>query len=185
MISSVVVAANARISEQGYWEGRENPVFALYKAEFLKPFDVAECTEMIKTLGRGMGIHWEDEAVQQVFAETDGHPFLTRLFCSRIAQYHRVRPLTVTAAMVQEQIQPFIREEGDKLEQIIQLLHNNFPEEERLLQLIALDQAPAELPDDTLRHLLGYRLIQAEGSQYRVTLQLLRRWLRRRAGIKE
>jgi hypothetical protein len=87
--------------------------------------------------------------------------------------------------MVQEQIPHFIRDEGDKLEQITELLRTNFPEEETLLEQIALDEAPAELSDESLRHLLGYRLIEAEGSGYRVTLNLLRRWLRRRAGIKE
>jgi hypothetical protein len=185
LLSSVVVAANAAISERGYWEGRENPVFALYKPVFLPPLSENECIEMIRTLGKGMSVYWDDEAIHAVFAETGGHPFLTRSLCSRITKQHPVRPLLVTADMVQEQIPHFIRDEGDKLEQITELLRTNFPEEETLLEQIALDEAPAELSDESLRHLLGYRLIEAEGSGYRVTLNLLRRWLRRRAGIKE
>jgi len=185
LLSSVVVAANAAISERGYWEGRENPVFALYKPVFLPPLSDVECTEMIRSLGKGMSVYWDDGAISAVFVETGGHPFLTRALCSRITRQNVSRPLKVTAAMVQAQIGPFIRDEGDKLEQVIELLRTNFPQEELFLQQIALGEAPAEMPDESLRHLLGYHLIVPEGMGYRVTLNLLRRWLRRRAGIRE
>jgi excisionase family DNA binding protein len=185
LLSSVVVAANASISERGYWESRENPVFALYKTVFLPPFSEEECVEMIRTLGQGMSVRWEDEAVKIIFSETGGHPFLTRLFCSRIIQHYRTRPLIVTAEMVRDQIVPFIRSEGSNLEQITELLHRNFPEEEEFLLQIALDEAPDNLPDESLRHLLGYHLIYDEGTSYRISLNLLRRWIRRRAGVKD
>lgn len=185
LLSSVVVAANAAVSERGYWEGRENPVFALYKPIFLPPLSQTECIEMIRTLGKGMSVYWEDEALAAVPAETGGHPFLTRSFCSRVIKQYPARPLNVTAGMVQEQISHFIRDESDKLEQIVELLRTNFPEEEAWLERIALDEAPAELPDESLRHLLGYCLIATDSMGYRMTLNLLRRWLRRRAGIKE
>ncbi|RRR78296.1 MAG: helix-turn-helix domain-containing protein [Candidatus Viridilinea halotolerans] len=185
LLSSVVVAANASISERGYWQDRENPVFALYKTVFLPPFSEEETREMIVTLGRGMSVRWEDEAIHSIFAETGGHPFLTRLFCSRIIQNYRNRPLIVTNDMVASQINHFIRSEGDKMGQITELLQRNFPDEENYLEQIALDEPLESLPDEALRHLLGYHLIHAEGGRYRITLNLLRRWLRRRAGVKD
>lgn len=185
LISSVVVAANASISERGYWEGRENPVFALYKPVFLTPLSEVECEEMILTLGKGMSVYWEPEAIHTVFQETGGHPFLTRSLCSRIARQHPIRPLTVSSKMVMEQIRPFIRDEGTKLSQITELLHNNFPEEEQFLVQIALNEHPADLPDEHVSHLLHYHLVATDGQDYRVTLNLLRRWLRRQAGIRD
>jgi hypothetical protein len=183
-LSSIVVAANAAISEQGYWEGRENPVFALYTPIFLPPLLQKECQKMIVTLGKGMSVYWEEDAVQAVFDETAGHPFLTRSFCSRIARSYDTRPLTVSASMVQEQILPFIRDDGDKLSQITELLNRNFPQEYDILEQIALGEAPDELTDESLRHLLGYGLIEAGEAGYSITLNLLRRWLRRRAGVQ-
>lgn len=185
VMSSVVVAANAAISERGYWEGRENPVFALYKPVFLPPFTEDECREMIHTLGKGMSVYWDDEAVKLVFQETGGHPFLSRALCSRITRQFPVRPITVTLDMVQEAIPLFVRDDGDKLEQITELLHISFPEEESLLEQIALGETTSDVSDEALRHLLGYRLILSDGSGYRITLNLLQRWLRRQAGIKE
>ena len=185
LLSSVVVAANAAISEQSYWEERENPVFAFYTPYFLPPLSRDECAKMIRALGKGMSVYWDGDATSAVFAETDGHPFLTRTLCSHIAKQHIQRPLQVTVQMVQAQIDPFIRGESDKLEQITELLRTNFPQEEIFLQQSALGEALPKMPDEALRHLLGYHLISAENGGYRVTLNLLRRWLRRRAGIRD
>ncbi len=183
LLSSIVVAANASISERGYWEGIENPVFALYKPLFLPCFTLEECNEMIVTLGKNMSVYWADDALKTIFAETGGHPFLTRIFCSRIVKQYPARPITVTVEMVKEQLIPFIRTESDKLQQITELLHTHFPKEEKFLNQIALDEAPKNLPDEALRHLLGYNLIQSGGKNcYHITINLLRRWLRRRAG---
>lgn len=184
LLSNVVVAANAAISERAYWEGRENPVFALYKTVFLPPLSESESVEMISSLGRGMSVHWEPAAMSAVFSETGGHPFLTRALCSRITKQNLTRPINITAQIVQSQIEPFIRYESDKLEQIIELLRTNFPKEERFLQQIALDRILSDISYEALGHLLGYRLIAAEEGSYQITLNLLRRWLRRRAGIK-
>jgi len=185
LISSIVVAANASISERGYWEGRENPVFAFYSPIFLPPFTFDECSEMIGSLGKNMSVYWDKEALDKIFAETGGHPFLTRLFCSHIINEYHTRPLTVTLEMIKAQLIPFMRGQGDKFMQIMELLRQNFPDEEKFLEQIALDETPLHLSDEALRHLLGYQLVSLEGEHYQITLNLLRRWLRYRAGVRD
>jgi hypothetical protein len=78
----------------------------------------------------------------------------------------------------------FIREETDKFEQIIELLHTYFPDEERMLEACALGQSVLATADQALRHLVGYRLLDTSGPQPTVTPNALRRWLRRRAGFQ-
>ncbi len=186
LISSIVVAANASISEQGYWEERENPVFAFYASIFLPPLTFDECNEMIRSLGKNMSVYWDDEtALEKIFAETGGHPFLTRLFCSHMVNEYHHRPLNLRRDMVDEQLLPFLRGQGDKFMQITELLHRNFPEEEKFLEQIALDETPSNLSDEALHHLIGYQLIRQDGDQYQITLNLLRRWLRQRAGVRD
>ncbi len=184
-LSSVVVAANASISEKSFWENRENPVFALYKPIFLPPFSDKDTFDMIKGIGRGMSVYWQEPALDRVFAEAGGHPFITRLLCSRIIKDYDKRPLTVTSPMVERAVVEVIKDQTDKFSQIIDLLSKYFPEEEEFLERIALDQPLPSIGDDSLSHLLGYRLIENEQGKYRMTLNLLRRWLRRRAGISE
>ncbi|HLC14926.1 MAG TPA: ATP-binding protein, partial [Thermodesulfovibrionia bacterium] len=185
LLSSIVVAANSSISEKGYWEGRENPVFALYKPVFLPPFTIEECNEMIVTLGKNMSVYWTEDALATIFAETGGHPFLTRIFCSRIVKQYDTRPLTITGEMVKEQVIPFIRTENDKLQQITELLRTHFPQEEDYLNQIALDEVTKSLPDEAMRHLLGYNLIKSDRTHYQITINLLKRWLKRRAGVRD
>lgn len=184
LLSCIVVAANASISERGYWDDRENPVFALYKPTFLPPFSLRESDEMIRTLGKAMGVQWADEAIRAIYAETTGHPFLTRLFCSRVIR-HKPRPLHVSATMVEEQIKEFLRDEGDKLEQIIELLNRHFPNESDLLEQIALDESLATVSEESIRHLFSYHLVEEQNGHYQITLNLLRRWLQRRAGVRD
>ena len=184
ILSCVVVAANAAISERGYWEGRENPVFALYKSVFIPPLPEDECDTMIRSLGKGMSVYWDREATSAVYSETRGHPFLTRSLCSYIAQHQSKRPLQVTKSMVDDNILPFLRDQGNMMEQITELMKTHYPNEARVLQQIALGETPERATDETLRHLLSYHLVAAKDGSYQVTLNLLHRWLRRRAGLR-
>ena len=184
MLSCVVVAANAAISERGYWEGRENPVFALYKPFFIPPLPEDECDAMIRNLGKGMSVYWRREATSAVFSETNGHPFLTRILCSYIARHQNQRPLHVTQRMVQKHIPSFLRDQSSMMEQITELVKTHFPEEAHALHQIVLGKRPSGVSDESLRHLLGYHLIAGENGSYRVTLKLLHRWLRKRAGLR-
>ena len=162
-LSCVVVAANAAISERGYWHGRENPVYALFAPFFIPPLPEGECDEMICSLGKGMSVYWEPEATSAVFSETCGHPFLTRTLCSYIARSQSKRPLRVTRRMVHEHIPPFVRDQGNLMEQITELVKTHFPEEATVLERIALGKSPDGATDETLRHLLGYHLVVAKG----------------------
>ena len=87
--------------------------------------------------------------------------------------------------MVEEQIIPFVRTESDKLQQITELLNTHFPDEEMYLEKIALGEMPENISDEALRHHLGYNLIQSDGKDYKITINLLRRWIRRSAGVKD
>lgn len=183
LLSSVVIAANASISERGYWEGRENPVFALYKPIFLAPLSEKDMAEMARGIGKGMSVYWHEDALKLLFDEAGGHPFLTRLLSSKVVQRHPKRPLTVSKAMIQEAIPFVIRDETDKFAQIVELLQRYFPLEENFLERLAIGETLPDLGDDGLSHLLGYQLIRRDNNEYRLTLNLLTRWFKRRAGV--
>jgi len=183
VISSVVVAANASISEKAYWEGRENPVFALYKTVFLPPLSKPETTQMIQSLGKGMSVYWEPSAIDATFDECGGHPFLTRVLCSQISKKYLQRPLQVSERMVVQEVPAFIQEKSDKFEQITELLHAHFPEEEMFLEKLAIGALPDAISDESIRHLIGYQLILRRGENFSISLNALNSWLRRRAGV--
>ena len=183
-VSNIIVAANAIVSEQSYWNGRENPVFAYYNKVLLPPFSETECAQMITELGKGMSVYWETEAVDSVFDETGGHPFLTRSFCSYIVQHHAERPLTIRQSVVEDAVQPFLRDEEYQMRQIIDLVAANFPEDAALLREIALGETPPLMSDESLRHLMDYYVIaETKDRNYKLTINLLYRWFCRQAGV--
>lgn len=182
LISSVVVAANALISERASWEGKENPVFALYQPVFLPPFSENDTAHMVDALGKAMSVYWNAATLSTIFYELGGHPFLTRQFCGKLIKANPKRPLVVTPNMVSSVIPHFVRDEADKFEQIVELLHTYFPSEEMALEKLALGSADLSVDDTSIRHLTGYQLVQFKQGVPVVTPNALKRWLRHRAG---
>lgn len=185
LISSVVVAANALISERASWEGKENPVFALYQPVFLPPFSEKDTAHMVDALGKAMSVYWNAATLATVFYELGGHPFLTRQFCGKLIKANPKRPLVVTSKMVSSVLPIFVRDEADKFEQIVELLHTYFPSEEMVLEQIALGSGDVAADDTSIRHLTGYQLVQFRQGTPVVTPNALKRWLRHRAGWQE
>lgn len=184
-ITSVVVAANAAISERAYWEGQENPVFSLYKPTFLPPLSKPDAAQMIQNLGKGMSVYWEAAALDAIYLECGGHPFLTRVLCSEISQRHIQRPLQVTKKMVQDEIPAFVRDKSDKFQQIVELLRAHFPDEYVFLESLAVGNESLSASDQSVRHLLGYQLIVRSPHGFSISLNSLRSWLRRQGGLTD
>ena len=62
----IVTGANAAVAETAQFDGRDNPVFNFFREVYLQLLDANECKLMIKTLGRGMGIRFEDTACESI-----------------------------------------------------------------------------------------------------------------------
>jgi cold shock CspA family protein/AAA+ ATPase superfamily predicted ATPase len=192
-VVTVVTAANPAVSEQGKWEGRDNPVFQFYKDMFLPPLVEQETYEMIIKLGRGMGVSFDKEAVEYIYRETGGHPYITRQLCSHIVHTNSSRPLRVSKQMVIESVDSFLRQKGDIFEEILERL-NHFPQERDIFYFIAeglseekeLSTLTIQPIDVVLRHLIGYQIVEYKENHYNIKINLLYRWLRRyRFGYKD
>jgi hypothetical protein len=184
---SVVTGANPSICEEPQWEGRDNPVFEFYQQLFLPPLEKHECDEMIQKLGKGMGISYNPKSLQQIYLESGGHPFVARQLCSRIAQLFRERPLQVDMAKVKQGIQEFLFHDAAIFQDILGRLERDFPEEKELLLFIAdgvnteteLSSLSKSATQESLRHLVGYQLVDREGTTYHIKMGLLFKWIRR------
>jgi tetratricopeptide (TPR) repeat protein len=186
-IVSVVTAANPLVSETPNWGTRENPVFQFYQDVFLPPLDEDVCAEMVAQLGRGMGVTFEPDALQHIYHEAGGHPYITRQLCGHIVRGYPYLPLRITRQIVEDSLEGFVRDKGAIFEEILYRLETHFPEENELLPFIAdgvvTPAALATLSDQpidrALRHLIGYQIVELLGGEYRIKIRLLHRWLRR------
>jgi excisionase family DNA binding protein len=179
-ICNVVISANPSLSESPYWGAQENKVFKWYKPFYLPPFTNEEMDVMVRTLGRQMGVTWDDQAIELLYDETSGHPFLTRAFCAALVTKFEQRPLQVDAPMVQQCLQDFSDTEGsDILNEIMLTINRHYPEERDLLINIAHGKTTDRIDPQAIRHLRETHLVKFDESQqqYRITIHLLHRWL--------
>jgi tetratricopeptide (TPR) repeat protein len=187
MLLSFVTGANPAIFDQPQWEGKDNPVFKFYREMFLPPFAQLECEQMVEKLGKGMGITFTNKALERIFEETGGHPFVARQLCSRIAKQFPERPLRVDVPTVELGLEEFLFHDVATFKEIIGRLERDFPQEKELLLFIAsgvdTDRELSGLVQggthDALRHLIGYQLVDRVGTRYQIKIALFEKWIRR------
>jgi hypothetical protein len=185
-----VTGANAAVSEAAQFQGRDNPVFNYFKEVYLQLLEFSECAVMLKELGRGMGIRFEEQAVEAIYAATGGHPFFTRQFCSFVAQQHRDRPLLVRRGMLLPLIDRYLEIRSDDFQEIAERLSRDFPGElDICIKLAAeggsVDRARANQiirAGSAVRHLTGYQILQVDKTRAFLKISMFSQWLQRRYG---
>jgi hypothetical protein len=184
---SIVTGANPAVSEVSQWERRDNPVFKFYRETFLPPLEKRECDEMVQKLGRGMGVSYDEQSLGEIYAATGGHPFVTRQLCSRIVKLFPERPLEVNRDVVSKGLDEFLFHDSGTFKEILDRLERDYPQEKELLLFIAdgvngeselMGLAGTDI-HASLRHLVGYQLVERDAGRYRIKIGLLLSWIRR------
>ncbi len=191
-VLTVVAGANPLVAELPRIGERDNPVFQQYRELYVPPLRQAECDDMIVSLSQRMGIRFDPDALEVIYRETAGHPFLTRRLCSWVIARDE-HPKRVEAAMVEESLAGFVSDQSVVFDEILDRLKRQFPLEYDILEFIhegvacaheisGLIDRPA---DSALKHLKGYQLVElTDDDRYRLRFGLLRRWLDRVKGRK-
>jgi len=92
---------------------------------------------MARDLGRGMGIEYDDDALESLYEQTGGHPYITRQYCSFISKRIRNRPLRISRFIFEQNIDPFIFASSNIFQEILERLRRDYPDEQVLLEFIA------------------------------------------------
>jgi len=192
-VVSAVVGADPTLCRLGKWGGLDNPVFQYYDEVFLAPLNRAECDGMVRSLAAIMGAEITPEGLECLYAETAGHPFVTRRLCSRIVRENKMRPLHVTREMMMASVVEYLEVSAEYLREVFE--HYLSEEAQVLLEGIATSGASrvgrAELeqimagagpePDAGRRALqeleLFHLLVRQDGS-FEVPMGILMRYLR-------
>ena len=165
-ISAVVAGINPYSVEVSSINGIQNPLFGIVTHEFLKGLEYDEMKTMLKTLGRRMGMQFEPEAIDYIHERYGGHPFLTRILCSKINQDINLKsinkPVKISKTMLQEDEDA---RESDLMfycEHVVSELRQFYPDEYKILELIASRQIYDVLEEISnpgrVRHLKDYGL---------------------------
>ena len=165
------------------WNVGANPMFMSVNESYSGFLSHDECAQMLRDLGAWKQIEWQDDALDYVFRQCGGHPFITRMFASAATKKaRRIDALLVrdTARRIREtmrnnQIGTWYGETFDSL-----------PDPERnVLSLIAKTPTPLTENDiprglvDALTNLENYNLV-CGGVKVEFASELLAHWMNTR-----
>ncbi len=157
-------------------EGKDNLLYKLVKLVWLAPMSREEMAEMVRSLGRRMGVRVRDhEVIDRLFNQYGGHPLLTRKACSLATRSRSPEqlPFHISRDEIEQAIAA--REYGgpqDQAADVVTSFTEWFPNEAALLRLYFSPQdderelAKSLLSDDpdALIHAVAYGLCFSDHS---------------------
>jgi tetratricopeptide (TPR) repeat protein len=179
----LVSGANPAICEIPQWGYEDNPVFQFFEEMYLPLLSERQCWEMIVTLGKGMGVEYDETALRSIYEMTGGHPFITRRLCSALVRTQNERPLLVNLKMVTGAEEEFLIQLYELFGEIKSRLLRDYPNEWNLIEAIAsgftYEEIKQLIPDWALalRHLEGYELVERVENKPRIKIKLFHKWL--------
>jgi hypothetical protein len=207
-LSLVVSSLNPSINRINAWGGEQNPTFNLFQEVHLPPLAKDNCIQMVRNIGRQIGLVYSDESVQAINDLSGGHPFLARQLCSLLYQRRSRQAGQIETTEIPPGVRQFIYDDltVTHLDQGVWRDAGNVAlwgeANAHVNQSLLLDLARADGPvtqDDLLSgpdadarqtaliNLERFHIIhQPEPGVYAIRFGLLRTWLRwRKLGLKE
>lgn len=84
VFSYLIVGTNPMCVEAPIIQGKDNPIFNQIPFQYMPRFDVPQTREMVRKLGRIMGLKFEEIIYGRLTEDFGGHPYLIRHVCSII-----------------------------------------------------------------------------------------------------
>ena len=191
LFSYLLVGTNPLCVELPTIGTTDNPLFAQVPLEYIPGFDVPQTREMVRRLGRIMGLKFDEVIYGKLTEDCGGHPYLMRHICSVI---HRLsnseRPVRVDKTLYARGIDVFLRDYTQFLEMILSVLREYFNDEYEMLRMLSRGdhrtfQDFAELSPLYTNHLLGYGVLQEVEQRFDFRIEIVRRHLQAREKYKK
>lgn len=183
LFSYLLVGTNPLCVELPRIDGADNPIFAQVPLEYIPGFDVPQTREMVRRLGRIMGLHFDEAVYGKLADDFGGHPYLLRHVCSVINRMSRSeRPVRIDKSLYEEAVKVFLRDYGQFIEMILSVLKEYFSDEYEMLQMLARGDTAtfrefAQLSPLYTNHLLGYGILQEVDGRYAFKIETIRRFM--------
>lgn len=179
----MLIGTNPSCVEASMIADHENPLFGSIPGDYVPSFTVDQTREMVRKLGRYMGLRFEEVLYSKLVEDFGGHPFLIRQFCSKInEECQGDRPIQVDRALYNSVMKTFKRSAVDYLAMIVSVLQDWYPDEYDMLRLLAQGDLSAfsEFARDHAlytKHLIGYGLITQSPYGFTFNIEALREYL--------
>lgn len=192
MICYLIVGTNPRCIEIPKIENIDNPIFNHFTPFYIPGFDVENTREMVRKLGRGMGLKFDETIYGKLTEDFGGHPFLIRhvssLINKRVLDFDR--PVSIDRLLYQNAKDDFIQNYSNYLDMILGVLKEFYPDEYSMLEMLANEDYAAfndfaEAHISYTAHLLGYGIIGKTISGYDFKIDAIKTYLSQQSRYKK
>lgn len=177
-----IVGTNPLCTEHSNICGADNPIFCGVKILYIPGFEVEQTREMVRKLGRIMGIKFEENVFMKMTEEYGGHPFLIRHVCSYIASKYPNRPVTIDRRKYNICSDEFKKTQGKYFDMLLDVLKEFYETEYEMLQMLAAGDEEtfnffANEDYSMVQHLLGYGIIKKIDDYYDFQMDVIKEYL--------
>jgi len=178
----VVVGVNPHILEADRVGQYDNPLFSTTKPFYLGPLDRRSLRDMVRRIGRFMGLKCEESLYNKLYDEYGGHPFLVRQACSFLAKKVTSRPGVLTAELFETNRNHIALLLERNIRQILNVLAIWYPDEFEMVRMLAQgDQDTfvefARGSATFTQHVEGYGLVKDARENPQLTIGLVQKYL--------
>lgn len=181
-----ILGTNPKCVEESTILGKDNPIFNAFQPAYIPGFTYEQTREMVRKLGRIMGIMFDEGVYTRLVEDYGGHPFLIRRVCSKIAQLNSQRPVTIDRNKYAEAKRAF-NLENMYFDMILEVLTQFYADEYEMLTCLAMNDRQTfdfyvQEDGSIVNHLLGYGLIRKTDDGYDFNLDAIKDFLLRKSG---
>lgn len=169
---------------------KDNPIFNIITPMYIPGFDVVQTREMVRKLGRIMGMKFDETLYGKMTEDYGGHPFLIRHLCSTISKQNSERPVSIDRIKYSNAKEEFNKSKSDYFEMLIAVLKQFYPDEYEMLQYLAIGDIDtfeyfANVDYSYVQHLIGYGIIQVVDGNYDFRIDSIKEFIIRKKNLKK
>ena len=183
LFSYLLVGTNPLCVELPRIGNADNPIFAQIPLEYIPGFDVPQTREMVRRLGRIMGLKFDEYIYSRLTDDFGGHPYLIRHVCSVINRLVRnERPVRIDKVLYEDAVRLFLRDYSQFMEMILSVLKEYFRDEYEMLRTLSRGDIEtfkefAQLSPLYTNHLLGYGILQEVDGRFSFKTESIRMFI--------
>lgn len=191
VFSYLLVGTNPLCIEMEKILEKDNPIFCQIPISYIPRFDVPQTREMVRKLGKIMGLQFDEIIYGMLTEDFGGHPYLIRHVCSVINSIsNSQRPVNVDKATYEKAKQKFIKDYNNFFDMILNVLKDYFIDEYEMLTHLAIGDLEtfeefAQLSQLYTNHLLGYGIIEEKNGNYNFRIESIKNYLNNKNKYKK
>lgn len=183
VLTYMLVGTNPSCVELSVINNVDNPIFASIPTIYVPPFSAEQVREMVRKLGRYMGLKFDEAIYYKLCEDFGGHPFLIRQVGSDINKLVvGQKPAVVDYSVYDRAKEDFAVSSSDYLQMITLVLREFYPIEYEMLCCLAQDdrdtfnEMAADCPE-MVKHLVGYGLVKKGALGYQFSISAIKKYL--------